>query len=90
MAPDIPRVTCEEGLDKSICSEKKPLQELLASPSALVHPIVKEAPPRVIVEAAYHGCPVIADRASESRHAGRRRPKHSLWTMSPGSRRAIE
>jgi len=55
-----PGVTYEGRLDKSVASEMTRLQELLASAFALVHPTVKDATPQVIVEAAYHGCPVIA------------------------------
>ncbi|MDB4911336.1 MAG: glycosyltransferase, group 1 family protein [Gemmatimonadetes bacterium] len=60
---DIPGVTYEGPLDKTIGSEMKRLQELLASAFALVHPTVKDATPQVIIEAAYHGCPVIAPKS---------------------------
>ena len=50
-------------LDKSIPAELQRLQAALASAFALVHPTVKDATPQVIVEAEYHGCPVIAPRS---------------------------
>ena len=56
----LPGVVYEGRLDKSIPAELRQLQSLLASAFALVHPTVKDATPQVIVEAHYHGCPVIA------------------------------
>jgi glycosyltransferase involved in cell wall biosynthesis len=60
---DTPGVTYEGRLDKSSSSEMRRLQGLFASAFALVHPTMKDATPQVIVEAAYHGCPVIAPRS---------------------------
>jgi len=59
----IPGVSYEGRLDKAVDSQMKRMQALLASSVALVHPTVKDATPQVIVEAAYHGCPVIAPRS---------------------------
>jgi starch synthase len=59
---EIRGVTYEGRLDKGVSAQLSRLQELLASAFALVHPTVKDATPQVIVEAAYHGCPVIAPR----------------------------
>jgi glycosyltransferase involved in cell wall biosynthesis len=59
----VPGVSYEGRLDKNVGVEMRRLQELLASAFALVHPTVKDATPQVIVEAAYHGCPVIAPRS---------------------------
>ena len=59
----VPGVSYEGRLDKSVGTDMARLLELLASAFALVHPTVKDATPQVIVEAAYHGCPVIAPRS---------------------------
>jgi glycosyltransferase involved in cell wall biosynthesis len=59
----VPGVSYEGRLDKSVGTEMTRLSELLASAFALVHPTVKDATPQVIVEAAYHGCPVIAPKS---------------------------
>jgi len=53
-------VVYEGRLDKSIPAEMQRLRTVLGSAFALVHPTVKDATPQVIVEAQYHGCPVIA------------------------------
>jgi glycosyltransferase involved in cell wall biosynthesis len=60
---ETPGVAYEGRLDKAIPREMRRLQDLLASAFALVHPTVKDATPQVIVEAAYHGCPVIAPKS---------------------------
>jgi glycosyltransferase involved in cell wall biosynthesis len=56
----LPGVVYEGRLDKSNPVELRRLRTVLASAFALVHPTVKDATPQVIVEAQYHGCPVIA------------------------------
>jgi glycosyltransferase involved in cell wall biosynthesis len=58
-----PGVTYEGRLDKSNPTELQRLQAVLASAFALVHPTIKDATPQVIVEANYHGCPVVAPRS---------------------------
>lgn len=55
-----PGVVYEGRLDKTIPAELQRLQTVLASAFALVHPTTKDATPQVIVEAQYHGCPVVA------------------------------
>jgi glycosyltransferase involved in cell wall biosynthesis len=60
---DIPGVMYEGRLDKRISGEMRRLKDLFTSAFALVHPTVKDATPQVIIEAAYHGCPVIAPRS---------------------------
>jgi len=55
-----PGVVYEGRLDKTIPAELQRLQTVLASAFALVHPTMKDATPQVIVEAQYHGCPVVA------------------------------
>ena len=59
----IPGVMYEGRLDKAVGSQLMRFQQLLASSFALVHPTVKDATPQVIIEAAYHGCPVIAPKS---------------------------
>jgi glycosyltransferase involved in cell wall biosynthesis len=59
----IPGIVYEGYLNKTVDAELLHLGELFASSFALVHPTVKDATPQVIVEAAYHGCPVIAPQS---------------------------
>jgi glycosyltransferase involved in cell wall biosynthesis len=56
-------VVYEGLLNKSISGELERLQSLLGSAFALVHPTVRDATPQIIIEAQYHGCPVIAPRS---------------------------
>ncbi len=59
----LPGISYEGYLNKTVNEELKHLGELFATSFALVHPTVKDATPQVIVEAAYHGCPVIAPQS---------------------------
>jgi len=56
----LPGVSYEGRLEKTVPAELQRLQAVLASAFALVHPTIKDATPQVIIEAQYHGCPVIA------------------------------
>lgn len=50
-------------LRKEVEAEHRQFQEILGRLRALVHPTRSDIAPLVIIEAAYHGCPVIAPRA---------------------------
>ncbi|MEP7087655.1 MAG: glycosyltransferase family 4 protein [Gemmatimonadota bacterium] len=60
---DMPGVSYEGILDKSVPADLERLQHILATSFALVHPTTRDATPQVVIEAQYHGCPVVAPRS---------------------------
>lgn len=59
----VPGIVYEGRLNKSVSADLRRLQSILGSAFALIHPTVRDATPQVIIEAQYHGCPVIAPRS---------------------------
>lgn len=59
----IPGVVYEGMLDKAVPAELARMQSILSTGFALIHPTTRDATPQVIIEAQYHGCPVIAPRS---------------------------
>jgi glycosyltransferase involved in cell wall biosynthesis len=57
---DTAGVSYEGALSKSKPADLRRLRKIFSSAFALIHPTSKDATPQVIVEAQYHGCPVIA------------------------------
>jgi glycosyltransferase involved in cell wall biosynthesis len=60
---ELPGVTYEGFLSKSVPAELNRLEELYAAAFALVHPTTSDIQPLVISEAGYCGCPTIAPRS---------------------------
>ena len=60
---DLPGISYEGLLSKSIPAELRKLDSLYASAFALVHPTSSDIQPLVISEAGYFGCPAIAARS---------------------------
>jgi glycosyltransferase involved in cell wall biosynthesis len=60
---ELPGVSYEGFLSKSVASELNQLEHLYATAFALVHPTTSDIQPLVISEAGYFGCPSIAPRS---------------------------
>lgn len=60
---EVPGVIYEGMLDKGVSEDLQRLQSILSTSFALVHPTTRDATPQVVVEAQYHGCPVVAPRS---------------------------
>jgi glycosyltransferase involved in cell wall biosynthesis len=50
-------------LNKEVKAERSQFQQIMSRLLALVHPTRSDIAPLAIIEASYHGCPVIASRA---------------------------
>jgi glycosyltransferase involved in cell wall biosynthesis len=59
----IPGISYEGMLNKSVQADLERLQHILSTSFALVHPTTRDATPQVVIEAQYHGCPVVAPRS---------------------------